>query len=81
VPMLAPASPLLRLYPPSSKRDLRRAAWAAVARPVVGSLASRRVMSRAPLVHNEGDPRRRQERTPQLHAWYALTRMTRFVPV
>jgi hypothetical protein len=52
----------------------------AAARPEVGSSASRRVMSRAPFLHNEGDRRMRERRTPQMDAWYALTRFSRFVP-
>ena len=39
------------------------------------------VVSRAPFLHNEGARHLRQRRTPQMDAWYALTRYSRFVPV
>jgi hypothetical protein len=73
VPTPACASPLLRLYPPSTRRDLLRAASAEVVKPVVGLSASRRVMSQVPLPHNRGDPRARHGRSQQMDVWYALT--------
>ena len=54
-PMLACASPLLKLYSPFTRRDLLRVASAGVVKPKVELLASRRVMSRVPLPHNGGD--------------------------
>ena len=38
-------------------------------------------LSRVPLPHNGGDPAARHRRSQQMDAWYALTRMSRFVPV
>jgi hypothetical protein len=53
---------------------------AAVLKPEVGYLASRRVMSWAPFLHNEGDRHKRMKRSLQMDAWYALTRFSRFGP-
>src|SRR3984957_20762307 len=36
-------------------------------------LSSEVALSRVPVLHNEGDRRRRERRTPQMDAWYALT--------
>ena len=38
-------------------------------------------MSRVPLPHNGGNPAARHRRSQQMDAWYALTRMSRFVSV
>ena len=45
------------------------------------SITSGQSVSRAPFPHNEGARHRCQRRTPQMDAWYALTRYSRFVPV
>ena len=39
------------------------------------------ILSRVPLPHNGGDLTVRHKRSQQMDVWYALTRMSRFVPV